>query len=154
MNPVRLAPCTHDPSIVHGNDDHQIDTFALDIVQMFNIAGQMTNRAAWCESARHGDEDDFLLCKFGTGIELLRNAAGCDGGFFFGVRHPTKVRQSVAIQCLSMHRDCIPKFNAFGKFIPFLKRSHSGIRGRKLRSNARTIFNRYFADVEEGGWEG
>jgi len=92
LNPIRLTPRTHHPRIIHRNHHHQIHTLPLDLIQMLNEAWQMTDRAAWRESARDSEKNDFFVCEFGACVVGLRDAAGCEGGFFFGVWDPARTR--------------------------------------------------------------
>jgi hypothetical protein len=41
LDPIRLAPGTHDPSIVESQDGYYIDSLLLDLVQVLDITGKM-----------------------------------------------------------------------------------------------------------------
>lgn len=41
--PIGLAPRTHHPCIVHGNHNHKIYTFALDVIPVLNVAWKMSD---------------------------------------------------------------------------------------------------------------
>jgi len=51
LDPIRLTPSAHDPSIIEGNDGNDIDTFGLDLREVLDIAGEMLDGATGCECA-------------------------------------------------------------------------------------------------------
>ena len=46
---IGLAPCTHHECIIECNHGHDVDTFALDFVEIFNEARKVAGGTAGCE---------------------------------------------------------------------------------------------------------
>lgn len=78
LNPVRLAPRTHDPGIVERNDGHDVDALGLKRRQVLDVAGEMLCAAAGGEGAGDGEEDDFLVGPFGGSVVGDWDSAGGD----------------------------------------------------------------------------
>ena len=68
LNTICLSPSTHNPSIVKGNDSHEINTLVvLQCRQLLDETREMAFGAARGESSRDRDEDDFLASEFCCG---------------------------------------------------------------------------------------
>lgn len=67
---VGLGPAGHDESVVESNDDNQVNTLGLELVDVLGVGGDVRARAGGGESTGDGDENDLLgleLCSMGAG---------------------------------------------------------------------------------------
>jgi len=78
LDPIGLAPRTHDKGVVERQDGDDVDLLALDLIELLDIARQMADGAARCERPWYGEEDHLLVSPFLGGVVVYRNAAGCD----------------------------------------------------------------------------
>lgn len=73
---VDLAPSTHDPGVVGGNDCYLVDTLGLDLLDLLDIRRQVISLATGSECTWYADECDALALPLLAGIELLRATTG------------------------------------------------------------------------------
>lgn len=94
---------------------------------MFNVAGKVADRAAWCEGPWDGEEHYLLICKFFAGVVRLRNAARCDRVCLFCVGYPTATSGRRNLAMNSGHGGSMngePEINALGELVPSFEGGH------------------------------
>lgn len=89
---VDLAPRAHDEGVIAGNDNDEVDTLGLKLVQVLKVGRDVEGLAARSESAGDRDEDDPLAGELLAGIVGLRKAAG--GGVRVGDGSPAAIAVS------------------------------------------------------------
>jgi hypothetical protein len=61
LNTVGLAPGTHDPVVIGGDEDDLVDALGLELVLVVDVRGDVLLLACRGEGPRDGDDDDLLL---------------------------------------------------------------------------------------------
>ena len=61
LDAVGLAPGTHDPVIVAGDEDDLVDALGLELVLVLDVRDDVLLLARRGEGAGDGDDDDLLL---------------------------------------------------------------------------------------------
>lgn len=81
---VGLGPARHDESVVESNDDNQVNTLGLELVDVLGVGGDVRARAGGGESTGDGDENGLLVLELvagskgngGTALRELRDLGG------------------------------------------------------------------------------
>lgn len=60
LDSIGLLPRRHDPGIVEGDDDDDVDPLGFEGFIVVNVARQVTGRAARCEGAWDSEENNLL----------------------------------------------------------------------------------------------
>src|SRR4051812_41141736 len=77
--PVAIVPCRHDEGVIDRNAGDLIEAFALQLLRLLDIGGQVACRAGRRESARNGEQSDTLAAKILAAGGRLWSVARRDG---------------------------------------------------------------------------